>query len=104
MMLGGAAYAGTAYQGADYSYSTDSNRRAVVCDKEADGRTAYVHYSTWESTSTIRRVNDLDGSSGYCWQGPQYASGIYKHRTCEDINNAPDACSEYSSGSSHPQQ
>lgn len=87
----GGAVAGTVYQGSDYSYTTSSNRKAVVCDREADARTAYVKGEYGSGTNY--RINDQDGSSGSCWQNASdIPSGIEWHQTCEDINNAPDAC------------
>lgn len=83
------AFAGTAYQGSDYSYVDNGNRNATVCDQEADARTAYTSGTTIAGNSF--RVNDQDGSSGYCWYQTQQ-SGVSNHRTCEDINNQPDAC------------
>jgi hypothetical protein len=83
------AWAGTAYQGSDYSYVTNSNTRPTICDKEADGRTAYT--SGVSIAGNGFRVNDMDGSSGYCWY-TTVGSGVANHRTCEDINNWPDAC------------
>lgn len=95
-MMGSAAFAGTIYQGADYSYSTSSNRRAVICDKEADGRTAYVVYE-WGNLKQ-HRINDMDGSSGSCWwNATEEKTSVMEHKTCEDINNWPDACSKWSS-------
>jgi len=83
------AWAGTAYQGADFSYVDNNNRNAVICDQEADGRTAYTSGSSLAGNGF--RVNDQDGSSGYCWF-KTIDSGVANHITCEDINNWPDAC------------
>lgn len=86
------AFAGTVYQGSDRSYTTDVNRKAVVCDGEADARTAYVQYNAGSGASG--RINDQDGSAGSCWlNSNQVPSAIQRHKTCEDINNRPDACS-----------
>jgi len=85
----GPAWAGTVFQGNDYSYVDNGNRNAVICDQEADGRTAYVKGVTLAGNSF--RVDDLDGSSGSCWY-QTYQSGVAWHETCEDINNAPDDC------------
>jgi hypothetical protein len=85
------AAASTEYQGSDYSYTIGSNSRAFVCDRESDGRTAYVKGETGNGTNY--RFNDLDGSFNSCWghRDPQ-SSKIQWHQTCEDINNWPDAC------------
>jgi hypothetical protein len=83
------AWAGTVYQGSDYSYVTNSNRNATICDKEADARTAYTSGASIAGYGF--RVNDQDGSSGYCWY-KTIDSGVANHITCEDINNWPDAC------------
>ena len=83
------AWAGTAYEGSDYSYVDNGNRNAVICDREADGRTAYT--SGVSVAGNGFRVNDQDGSSGYCWY-KTIDSGVRNHVTCEDINNYPDAC------------
>jgi hypothetical protein len=87
------AWAGTVYQGSDYSYVTTSNTRPTICDKEADARTAYVSGVSIGGNSF--RVNDQDGSSGSCWYRT-ISSGVANHRTCEDINNWPDACGDRS--------
>ena len=87
------AWAGTVYQESDYSYVTNTNTRPTVCDKEADARTAYSNGTSIAGNSF--RVNDQDGSSGSCWY-VTISSGVRNHRTCEDINNWPDACSGYS--------
>lgn len=94
MMMGGVAFGATIAEGLDYSYSTSSNRKAVICDKEADARTAYVQYEAGDLKQG--RINDQDGSSGYCWQNTNdVPSSIRFHKTCEDINNWPDACSKW---------
>lgn len=42
------------------------------------------------------RVNDMDGSSGSCWMTTyDIATNVMFHKTCEDINNWPDACSKW---------
>jgi hypothetical protein len=93
--LAGNAFAGTAWQGDDYSYGASYNQRCVICDGEADGNTAYVAFQSYEGN--WYRVEDLDGSSGSCWWNSNpVASGVYRHRTCEDRNNWPDPCSEHS--------
>ena len=93
-MMGGVAFGATIKQGSDYSYSTSSNRKAVICDQEADARTAYVKYEAGDLNQG--RINDQDGSSGSCWQNANdVPSSIRYHRTCEDINNRPDACSKW---------
>lgn len=87
------ANAGWAYQGSDKSTSVDSNFKAQVCDQEADSRTAYVSYQRGDYGSG--RINDADGSSGSCYENAyRQPSGIRSHKTCEDINNAPDACGD----------
>lgn len=83
------AWAGTAYQGSDYSYVDNGNRNATICDREADARTAYVSGTSIAGNGF--RVNDQDGSSGSCWY-VTIDSGVRNHVTCEDINNYPDAC------------
>ena len=92
---GGIATAGTIYQGGDYSYTTSGHKRPVICDMEADARTAYV---LWEAGNynISGRVNDMDGSSGSCWMTTyDIATNVMFHKTCEDINNWPDACSKW---------
>lgn len=83
------AWAGRAYGASDYSYVDNNNRNVVICDREADGRTAYV--SGRSRAGNFFRVNDQDGSSGRCWYRT-IDSGVRYHITCEDINNARDAC------------
>jgi len=83
------AWAGTAYGGSDYSYVDNNNRNAVICDREADARTAYVSGRSLAGNGF--RINDQDGSAGYCWYRT-IDSGVANHITCEDINNWPDAC------------
>ena len=116
------AWAGTVYQESDYSYVTNTNTRPTICDREADARTAYSNGTSIAGNSNTNtrptvcdkeadartaysngtsiagnsfRVNDQDGSSGSCWY-VTISSGVRNHRTCEDINNWPDACSGYS--------
>lgn len=89
------ATAGTVYSGANYSYTTNSNSQAVICDQEADGDTAYVKGS--QGNGLPFRVDDLDGSSGGCWQNnTPFPTNVQLHITCQDWNNRPDPCSSYS--------
>jgi len=92
--LGGAAQAAQVYQGDDYSYGTDANRRLAVCDREADGRG--VHADGYSFSGASLRVDDLDGMGGFCWESGQISSGLASHRTVEEINNWPDAKSGWS--------
>ena len=94
LALAGAAHAAEVYQGSDVSYSSDANRRMVVCDNEADGRGVHADYRTFLGQDW--RVDDLDGFAGHCWESPQRAGGIARHRTVEEINNWPDAKSAWS--------
>lgn len=79
-------WASRSTQGADYSYVPD-NTKPTICDQEADANTAYV--KGYSIAGNSFRVEDQDGSSGYCWY-QTYPSGVAWHQTMEDINNAPD--------------
>jgi hypothetical protein len=95
LMVGAtAAFAGTAHQGDDISYGYDSNHRVAVCDQESDGRGVHADFETFAGTDG--RVDDQDGSGGYCWGTERYGSGIYRHRTVEEIDTWPDAKSDWS--------
>ena len=90
------AFGATNYQGSDRSFSVNNNHNVTVCDMEADGRTAYAQLYSF--AGNYDRVNDLSGSNG-CPGGGYTSgykpSGISSHITCENINNWPDACSDY---------
>ena len=75
----------------DYGYVDNNNRNLVICDREADARTAYSQ--AYSLAGNYFRVNDQDGSSGSCWY-ITIGSGVSRHTTCEDINNWPDNCSD----------
>jgi hypothetical protein len=92
--FGGAAQAAQVYQGDDVSYGWDSNRRLVVCDREADGRG--VHADGYSFAGGYIRVDDLDGYGGACYESNSMSSGLSSHRTVEEINNWPDAKSGWS--------
>lgn len=94
VVVAGAAQAAEVYQGADYSYGKDANRKLVVCDKEADGRG--VHADGVSFAGNWLRVDDLDGFGGYCYQSDDIPSGLGRHRTVEEIDNWPDAKSAWS--------
>lgn len=85
------ATASTVYSGANYSYTTNNNSQAVICDQEADGDTAYVKGA--QGTGATFRIDDLDGSSGGCWKNTTpFPSNVQLHITCQDWNNRPDPC------------
>ena len=94
LLMSSAALATTISQGSDYSYSTTANRKTAICDEESDGRQAYVKYEAGNyDQGTVR---DQDGSGGDCWQNAsEVFTSIAYHRTCESINNWPDACSKW---------
>lgn len=94
VVIAGAAQAAEVYQGDDYSYGKDANKKLVVCDREADGRGVHADGNGFDGHSV--RVDDLDGFGGYCWQSNDIASGLGRHRTVEEINNWPDAKSGWS--------
>lgn len=77
--------------GGDYGYVDTNNTHLVICDREADARTAYS--KAYSIAGNYFRVNDQDGSSGSCWF-KVVSSGVGQHTTCEDINNWPDDCSD----------
>lgn len=89
VIMSSPASATVVYSGNDYSYTTNSNTRPTICDREADARTAYVKGVSIAGNSF--RMEDRDGSSGSCWY-TQLNSGVSWHNTCEDVNNWPDAC------------
>lgn len=95
MAMGGTAVATDAFQGQDVSRLIDSDHKAKICDNESDGRGAYVSYSN--GRYEMERISDQDGAGGSCWQNTwDVSSGILDHRTCEKINNWPDACGKIS--------
>ncbi|MBI2767737.1 MAG: hypothetical protein HYX53_17715 [Chloroflexi bacterium] len=94
------ALAGTVwYDGSDpgdnYSWDLYGDNTAVrIHDGECDGDGGYANYYTTGDLGTERRVDDPDG----CSSAEGTASSLfylYKHRTCEDHQFAPDPCSGY---------
>lgn len=94
LVMAGVARADYVYQGNDFSYSNDGNRRTVICDDESDGHGVHADYYSFAGNSY--RVDDLDGAGGQCWESTAHQSGIQKHRTVEEINNWPDYKSAWS--------
>ena len=90
------AVAGNIYQGSDYSYTTDSNRKAVVCDQEADSNGVHVDYN---STFQMRayRFDETGGAGSGCDTSDRVLdlAAIWRHRTVEEQSWEPDAMSDY---------
>jgi len=90
------AMAGNVFQGSDYSYTSDSNRRAVICDREADSNGVHVDYN---STFQMRayRFDESGGADSACdTSGQVYdLAAIWRHRTVEEQAWEPDAASDY---------
>jgi hypothetical protein len=90
----GAAEAAQVYQGNDFSYGTDANRRVVVCDQESDDHG--VHADAYSFAGNAHRVDDLDGFGGHCYESVRMTSGLARHRTVEELSWQPDAKSGWS--------
>lgn len=88
------AQAEIVYQGNDLSYTTDFNRRTVICDEESDSHGVHADYDTFLGARW--RIDDQDGAGGYCWESERHSAGIQKHRTVEEIDNWPDHKSAWS--------
>ncbi|MCX5328197.1 hypothetical protein [Streptomyces sp. NBC_00140] len=80
-------------QGSD-SGELRSNGWIEVCDKEADGHGAYMYLNT--ETGEDRKHFDRNGSAAGCSSDFLYADvpGLEYIKVCEQINNAPDKCSD----------
>jgi hypothetical protein len=90
------AMAGAIYQGSDYSYTTDSNRKAVICDQESDGNGVHVDYnSTFQARAY--RFDETGGAGSACDTSSQVLdlAAIWRHRTVEEQAWEPDAASDY---------
>lgn len=92
--LAGAAQASYVYQGNDFSYGTDLNRRAVICDQETDSHGTHADANSFAGNSY--QVDDLDGAGGECFETGRMSSGLAKHRTVEELSWRPDAKSGWS--------
>jgi len=94
LAVSGPAWGGSRTQelpNGDDGYVDTNNTHLTICDREADGNTAYS--KAYSIAGNFFRVYDQDGSSGSCWFTP-VPSRVSSHNTCEDINNWPDDCSD----------
>lgn len=92
VLVPGAALAGTARQGDDYSFAFDRNHRVAVCDAERDATRVYSDTKIYGVGGT-NRTYDHNGASSGCGHSIRYRNGIYKHTTCEDRRLLPNPCS-----------
>lgn len=89
------AQAWTVYQGSDYTRTVNNTYGFKVCDQESDGRG--VRGTAWDGRGA--EANESDGGDAGCDQrrNPPDIGRIDHLRTCEIINNWPDACRGYRS-------
>jgi hypothetical protein len=81
------------YEGSDVAYTTSDHTRGLICDRESDDNPAYIRFTVTNGSNSIR-VDDQDGSGGYCWQSSVFYY-VLSHKACEGTRFTEDPCTSY---------